>query len=308
MRVLAAISALALTPAALPAMTLEFPGKSSTLAESGAANDSTFLPTARYADGPVEGITAEGYISIQSWRVGEGDLTTLQLLAPLREQLDNAGYELLFECETKICGGFDFRYTLDVLPEPDMHVNLGDYRYLLAQRIEDGEPDYAGIIVSRSAKAGFVQLTRVSQSTSRSITTSTKAPPPTTVAAGPVDEQLEAKGHATLGALSFKTGKSELSDESFASLSNLANYLASRPDRTVVLVGHTDSEGSLEGNVALSKKRATAVMQQLIEKYGVSAEQVSADGVGFLSPIASNLTAEGRSQNRRVEVILTSTE
>ena len=76
----------------------------------------------------------------------------------------------------------------------------------------------------------------------------------------------------------------------------------------MVLVGHTDAEGALEGNIALSKRRATAVMERLVSVYGVEAAQVSADGVGFLSPLASNLTADGRAQNRRVEVVLTSTE
>ena len=97
-------------------------------------------------------------------------------------------------------------------------------------------------------------------------------------------------------------------DQAFASLQALADYLRIYPDRTVALVGHTDSAGSLEANIALSKRRAKAVMEHLIKEYGVSAAQVNADGVGFLSPIASNLTSEGRAQNRRVEVVLTSTQ
>ena len=308
MKLWAAISALALVPVMPQAMSLEFPGVSTVLAEKTRSKDSTFLPIEPFSEGPVEGVTAEGTVNQQSWRVGDGSLSTLQMLAPLREQLEFEGYELLFECEAKVCGGFDFRYQLDVFPEPDMHVNLGDFRYLAAQKLKDGLPEYAGLVISRSANAGFVQLTRVGAGSNATLTTSTKAPPPTTVAAGPVGEQLETQGHATLGDLSFKTGKSELSDGSFQSLANLADYLATRPDRTVVLVGHTDSEGSLEGNVALSKRRATSVMAQLISNYGVNADQVSADGVGFLSPIASNLTADGRNLNRRVEVILTSTQ
>ena len=47
-----------------------------------------------------------------------GGQTTLQILAPLRDQLSEAGYEIIFECAANDCGGFDFRYALDLLPEP----------------------------------------------------------------------------------------------------------------------------------------------------------------------------------------------
>lgn len=290
-------------------MGLEFPALSTSLAERQSQSDSVFLPVGPFSEGKVRGVTAEGALRKQSWRVGAGTLTTLQILAPLREQLENAGYEVLFECEAAICGGFDFRFELETFPEPEMHVALGDYRYLAAQKIVEGRPEYASLIISRSGNAGFVQLTQVGAAAAPvRVTASTKAPATVTVNPGPVGEQLEATGHATLDDLVFKTGRSELGDTSFASLTALADYLKTRPDRQVVLVGHTDSEGSLQGNVALSKRRAAAVMERLIGSYGVPRSQVAADGVGFLSPIASNLTPEGRARNRRVEVILTSTQ
>ena len=312
MRLRAGIFALVMLGAAhVQAMTLEFPSLASPIAEKSVASDSYFLPTAPFFDGPAAGIVAEGEVHQQSWKVGNGTLTTMQILAPLRKQLEQAGYETLFECEAKACGGFDFRYQIDVLPEPDMHVNLGDFRYLAAKRAGDNGPEYACLIVSRSANSGFVQLTRIGAiNSSANIIASTKAPPPRTslTKAGPVGTQLEIAGHATLDDLFFKTGSSELGEDKFASLDNLADYLTARPDRQVVLVGHTDAEGALDGNIALSRRRAAAVMERLIYAHGVSPAQVTADGVGYLAPRASNLTDEGRSQNRRVEVILVSTQ
>ena len=76
------------------------------------------------------------------------------------------------------------------------------------------------------------------------------------------------------------------------------------PTITVAIVGHTDAVGSLAGNTALSKRRAESVRARLIEDYGVDPEQLQADGVGYLAPIASNLTDAGRAANRRVDVIL----
>lgn len=306
------ITALAVLSAAhAQAMTLELPGLAAPVAEKSNASDSYFLPTAPFVEGPGEGVIAEGQVHQQSWKLGSGALTTMQILAPLRAQLADAGFETLYECEARVCGGFDFRYQIEVLPEPDMHVNLGDFRYLAAQRQGDAAPEYVGLIVSRSANAGFVQLTSIgATSATPNITSSTKAPPARTAAstAGPVGTQLELAGHATLDDLSFKTGSSELGSEQFASLANLATYLAARPDRQVMLVGHTDAEGALDSNIALSRRRAAAVLKQLVYTHGVSPAQVSADGVGYLSPRASNLTDEGRTKNRRVEVILVSTQ
>ena len=108
--------------------------------------------------------------------------------------------------------------------------------------------------------------------------------------------------------LSFATGSSDLSEGQYASLARLAAYLLANPDKTVALVGHTDSEGSIAGNIALSKRRAASVLERLVSVYDVPRRQMEAEGVGYLSPRASNLTAEGRVKNRRVEVILTSTQ
>jgi OOP family OmpA-OmpF porin len=76
----------------------------------------------------------------------------------------------------------------------------------------------------------------------------------------------------------------------------------------VALVGHTDAQGTLDNNIALSKKRATSVLNRLVEKHGVDANQLTAEGMGYLSPIASNLSAEGREANRRVEAVLLNTK
>jgi len=95
--------------------------------------------------------------------------------------------------------------------------------------------------------------------------------------------------------------------QEYETLTTLANYLKAQPNRKIALVGHTDAEGSLQGNIALSRQRARAAMQRLIE-LGVPRAQLEAEGVGYLAPMANNLTEEGRTQNRRVEAILTSTQ
>ncbi len=296
-----------LAPLPATALTLEFPALSAEVADKDEAFSTYFLPLAPFSEEAFEGVVAEGAVSQKSWRVGAGGLTTMQILAPLRAQLVAAGYEPLFECEDQICGGFDFRFNIDVLPEPDMHVNLGDFRYLAAKK-DGAVPEYAALIVSRSDNAGFVQLTRIGAPDATEVTTSTKAPVVPIIETGAIGERLRGHGHATLDDLVFKTGSSELGDDDFASLAGLAEFLRANPSLKVTLVGHTDAEGALEGNIVLSRKRASAVVTRLIERHGVDSAQVSYDGVGYLAPRASNLTPEGRNQNRRVEVILTSTQ
>jgi OOP family OmpA-OmpF porin len=111
-------------------------------------------------------------------------------------------------------------------------------------------------------------------------------------------------GHAILPGLAFGTGSADLGEGQAASLEELAAFLKANPDARVALVGHTDATGSLEGNTALSRRRAQAAVDYLTGRHGINAARISAEGAGYLAPVASNLTAEGREQNRRVEAVL----
>jgi OOP family OmpA-OmpF porin len=81
--------------------------------------------------------------------------------------------------------------------------------------------------------------------------------------------------------------------------------LRERPNQSIVLVGHTDSRGSLESNIKLSKERAISVQALLNTQFpDIEPGRINADGIGYLAPVASNQTITGRELNRRVEVIL----
>jgi OOP family OmpA-OmpF porin len=72
----------------------------------------------------------------------------------------------------------------------------------------------------------------------------------------------------------------------------------------LALVGHTDDTGDLQANTSVSTRRAQAVRTRLINAHGVASDRIEAQGVGYLAPITSNATAEGRDLNRRVEAVL----
>jgi outer membrane protein OmpA-like peptidoglycan-associated protein len=104
------------------------------------------------------------------------------------------------------------------------------------------------------------------------------------------------------GGVLFKTGKADLLPEAQDQLTKVAAYLKNSP-RPVTIEGYTDSHGSKKKNEALSEQRAQAVSDFLTSQ-GVPAERIQVLGRGEASPVASNATASGRAQNRRVEIVL----
>jgi outer membrane protein OmpA-like peptidoglycan-associated protein len=263
--------------------------------------------------GVVHAVEYAGAVSRTAWKV-PGQTSTFALMDGLRKQLVEDGWRVTVSCEARQCGGFDFRFAIEVLPEPAMHVDLGDFRYLLAERLTDSGVAATGVLVSRSDTAGYIQVIAVAPGAAAA--PGDEAPVPAegpAVAAPPEDRsglagRLEREGRLVLDDLAFATGSSTLGDGEFASLRALAVYLKANPDRRVAIVGHTDSVGSAEANAALSRRRAVSVVERLVNALGVAPSQVMADGVGFLAPRASNLTEEGRNANRRVEAVLISTE
>lgn len=105
---------------------------------------------------------------------------------------------------------------------------------------------------------------------------------------------------------SFDFNKSTLKPEFKPTLNKVAGVLRDDPSLRIRVVGHTDSVGSETYNQQLSEKRARATADYLISQ-GVSSSQVSVEGRGESEPRASNSTADGRAQNRRVEIYLQQT-
>lgn len=289
------------------ALELQLPETAALSAEESASFDSLSLPVGPWTDGQIEVFAAEGSVSRQAWVLRNTALTTLQMIAPLRDAISAAGYQILYECEDEVCGGFDFRYTLPLLPEPDMHVDLGDFRYLAAAPEVQDRADFISVTVSRSATAGYLHITRIGEPVALEVPAETviaeTSPEPETERAPDLAMSLDKGLPVALDDLRFATGSAELEDAAFPSLIELAAWLRSSPDRQVILVGHSDAEGALDSNISLSKRRAESVAGRLASAHGIPPAQLSAEGIGFLAPRATNATPEGRATNRRVEVV-----
>ncbi|WP_295311454.1 OmpA family protein [Roseobacter sp.] len=315
--------------AALPleAFEPELPLGARLTVERNTAPDSFEAPVGVWRDGAVPSLQVEGAVTRRAWRINTPGLTPLQVVLPLRAQIEAAGYEVIFECAARDCGGFDFRFETEILPGPNMYVNLSRYRYLTAVAGPREAPGRVlGVVVSVTAASAYVQVIAVDTGVSMENLLPETAPAPDVVSetpqAGPPPEpaapaaalprvnedNLLERGFVVLRDLEFDTGSTDLGPGPFASLQRLATLLRDRPDLRLALVGHTDTTGGLSPNIAVSRARARSVRQRLVDQYGIDGSRLDAEGMGYLAPVASNLTDAGRSLNRRVEAVLLNSE
>jgi outer membrane protein OmpA-like peptidoglycan-associated protein len=102
----------------------------------------------------------------------------------------------------------------------------------------------------------------------------------------------------------FDSGSATIQPGGRSKLRQLADVLNRYPSETVQIVGYTDSRGSEQSNLDLSRRRAQAVAEELAAG-GVSPSRISTRGLGAADPMATNATPEGRAQNRRVVITVT---
>ncbi|MFY0619766.1 OmpA family protein [Shimia sp.] len=279
------------------------------------------IPTGPYSQDSIPSISLRGDLQRRSWRVSSGFTNTTDTAAALISQLEAEGFDVVFSCDSVACGGFDFRFRLDIFLPPNMFVDLSDYYFLSAQRETPEGSEGIWALVSRTVQAGMVQINTVAPTgVSEELVGKEKALPSgaradqTPEASSATNSKkienvstsaiLRSQGHIALSDLVFATGSSTLTQKTFVSLQDLSDFLTNHPDQRIALVGHTDTEGVLSSNVNLSQRRAVSVLELLVDEYGVKRSQVEAHGVGYLAPVSSNQTEEGRQSNRRVEAIL----
>jgi outer membrane protein OmpA-like peptidoglycan-associated protein len=130
-------------------------------------------------------------------------------------------------------------------------------------------------------------------------------PPPGVDSSGrpiqaPIEQTLRTVGHVQVY-INFVTDSAQLLPSSDPVLSELLKTLMQNPGLQIDLIGHTDSTGTAPHNQELSERRAASVYLWLVQ-HGISRERLRSSGRGFLEPIATNDTLEGRALNRRVEV------
>jgi outer membrane protein OmpA-like peptidoglycan-associated protein len=291
---------------AAQAVELQLPATARQVSARDTVQDRFFAPTGPFADGAVPTVMIEGDIVRSAWRIDVAGLTPLQLVTPLRVQLRAAGFDIVLDCTAQVCGGYDFRFASEVLPAPNMYVNIRDYHVLTALRGPQDAPDQAvNVLASASGEVAFVQIIQAGAA-AQDAAIQPVTPAPAADGAPRAADALLRDGHVVLAGLDFESGTSELGPGPFAVLEQVVEVLRARPDLRLALVGHTDNTGSLAGNIALSVARADAVRRRLIEAYAIAPARLDAEGMGYLAPFTTNTTETGREANRRVEAVVLS--
>lgn len=237
------------------------------------------------------GIQLEGKVT-RLFYTRPKERSILEVFRNYKMAVEQAGAEILYECnqEKKECV---VRYAGPTLQKySGLHAisNLAG-RYLLAKLADGENTAYIAIAVGQTFTDVHVVEVRNMDTGMASLDVEA------------LGQGLDAKGYVIVEGIYFDTDKATLKDESTAALGQVAELLGSRPDLEVYVVGHTDMQGGFDHNLTLSRNRAAAVVDALVERYGIARDRLAGHGIGPLAPQASNRNDAGRAKNRRIVLV-----
>jgi outer membrane protein OmpA-like peptidoglycan-associated protein len=264
-----------------------------------------------------KGVTVEGKIT-RLYYLGPVGKTPLEVFRSYQQAFAAAGLKVKYACELK-CETLAFHWTFGAARETarwadvSLRSTRADRSWNVQDLIsnEDGRGVY-GTLTSGGREVHVWVYTSIAgyAETDASGTVIEIAEPKAmasgqvTVDAGALGKGLAADGRVALYGIYFDTGKATLKAESDAQLTEMARLLTSPGAPGVLIVGHTDNQGSFENNVELSKLRAAAVRDALVTRFKVPTNRLLPYGVGSAAPVASNADEAGRARNRRVELVV----
>ncbi|MEW7974099.1 MAG: DUF4892 domain-containing protein [Candidatus Thiodiazotropha endolucinida] len=208
--------------------------------------------------------------------------------------LEEAGYTDLYMCKQQQCGT-GIKLTLGKFDGPGV---LGDdCRYKAAHLVRDVGDMFVSLLVcdwwDTDLVATFLDVIEAEPLEGGLIT----------ISAEQLQEDILQEGHTALYGVYFDTNKADLKPASKPTLDEVSRLLYENADLKILVVGHTDNAGELAYNVLLSQRRAQAVINALVNSYGIDAGRLHAFGAGMYAPVASNSSEKGRALNRRVELV-----
>jgi OOP family OmpA-OmpF porin len=216
--------------------------------------------------------------------------SVLEVYRNYEAALKQAGFQTLFACKGRECGAGPR------VPVKGLGTILiwGDMPRILTAKLSRPEGDvYAALHIPNPGGTIIINVVEVKPMETGMVT----------VDAAALASDIGRSGHVAVYGIYFDTGKADIKPESEPVMQEIAKLLKEDAALKLHVVGHTDNVGALAMNLDLSKRRATAVMEELIAKHRISAGRLNAEGVGPLAPVASNDSEEGRAKNRRVELV-----
>jgi OOP family OmpA-OmpF porin len=244
----------------------------------------------------------EGALTLIGYHLPD-DASFVQVARNFKQRLEAQAFSIDFECDTEKgdCGSaLDFAAQIkkpSELPEPGWYDwDRWHYHFLSAHLERPEGKVYVSLWITKYANAQQPRYAYVSVLEQQAMAFKM-------VDAEEMASEISQYGRIALYGIYFDSAKSEIKPESQPTIFQIAQLLKQQADLRLVIVGHTDNQGSLDYNMDLSKRRATAVRDALVKGHGINAARLSAWGAGYLAPVASNRSEEGRAQNRRVELV-----
>jgi OOP family OmpA-OmpF porin len=249
----------------------------------------------------------------------------LEVLRNYKQEIVSTGGTVLYECKGEECGGSPTRSSgggggsmslamylcpAENIREPELttahcaqSAGISDQRYTVMEL--PGKSVYISVLTySMAAGTGsckglkdrtiaLVDILEVQKMEAKMVV----------IKAEEMAREISKKGSIALYGIYFDSGKADVKSESKETLEQISELLATAPDSKLLVVGHTDNVGDFASNMELSRRRAQAVVNQLVATYGIADYRLTPVGVSYACPVAPNSTEEGRAKNRRVELV-----
>jgi len=299
-------------------------------AQTGKAFDEIRLPS-----GPAEGktfrpveqkfastVTAQGRVT-RTVYIAPAGRSSLEVTANFVDALTMKGFEPVFRCAGDACGesferlkyrwdkpethvlgqGYDHLRTLFI--KGNIFTSMTDLRYALFKKSEPEGESYAAIY--GAVHSGSSNLYQRALANRVGVLLEIVEPHAmerrmVTVSAAEIGSKVASEGRAVFYGILFDFDKAAIKPESEPQLTEMAKFLQANPQARVFVTGHTDNKGTLDYNLALSGRRADAVIKALAARYRIDSKRMTARGLGPLAPVASNRSEDGQAKNRRVEM------
>lgn len=250
-------------------------------------------PVQKKSDAESTSLTVEGAITRIVYNV-PGEFSALEVFRNLEARVQEAGYDIIVSGGPDEFKNYTFRYEHPVEKLQEISIS-GTLWYLSGKKQAGDATTYVSILVSPYSGGGAQRA--------RLVAVTTKAMENRMVDAEKMRASLVESGRVALYGIYFATDSAEIQAQSGETLGEIARLMEENPDLNIIVVGHTDNQGTWEYNMDLSERRAAAVAASLGNDYGVARERLRSAGVGYLAPAATNDTADGRQLNRRVELV-----
>ncbi len=242
----------------------------------------------------------EGKVTRISYYLPE-DRSTLEVFRNYEDALKAAGFEILFTCSKKECGGRPFNHEV-VKYSGGFADNYSEQRFLAAKLARNEGDVYVSLYIVKNTSGGGKDRNHIYTQVDV-IEVAPMQEAMVTVDADAMAEEIFETGSISIYGILFDFDKADIKPESAATIEEIVTLLNNNPDLKLFIVGHTDNKGSLDYNMNLSQKRAVAVVDVLITEHGIETSRLTPKGLGFLAPVDSNKSEEGRAKNRRVELV-----